>query len=142
MQQADIDARIAATQERVDAKRRVEHGFRAQLYAQAREAVQFAMKHKLRFCHVRATARSIPGRPEIRNWIKAKGGATICYSKPMGSSIITFSLSQCSPKDVYCRATGRINSVDNWQNGNHISLLLPKHVKPSDFLKNYLFNYQ
>lgn len=135
MQQADIDARIAATQDRVDAKRRVENEFRTQLYAQARAAVQFAMKNKLRFCHVRKYL-------EYDDKVKAKGGVTVCYSKPMGSSIITFSLSQCSPKDVYCRATGRVNSVDNWQNGNHISLLLPKHVKPSDFLKNYLFNYQ
>ena len=133
-----IGARIEASKRRVDEKRKVDHERRATLESQAKAAVSFAMKNGLRFSHIRCSYLDfdkVPYKPA------AKGGVTVCYSKPHNSSVITLAITQCSPKDVYCRAAGRINAVANWQNEHKISMLLPKGVKPSDFLKNYLFSY-
>lgn len=129
-----IAARIEATRVRVAAKRAEEQKVRNVFMEAAQAAVRSAMQQKMRFCHIRARAGG-------NGIVAAKGGVTVVYHKPRHSNLVTFAVTQCSPKDVYCRATGRIHAVSNWKDGRRVTLILPKNTKPSVFFKDFLFGY-
>lgn len=131
--EAEIRNRIVESQAKIEARKRRMNNESKIRQEMAKDAVAFSILNKLRFCHIRRT--------HVFDYTEPKGGITVCYSQPRNSSVITFAVSQCSPKDVYCKASGRINSVDQWKMEHHIHLLKPKKMKAADFLRDNVFAY-
>lgn len=97
-----------------------EHFARA---AVVRHTQHLTDRYRLRFVHVRN------GRP--------KGGVTVAYQLPSrkGDAVMRVSVALVHERDSYNKLIGRAHAANNFANGEHISVRVPRNIPASAFLK-------
>jgi hypothetical protein len=93
---------------------------------------EIARRLELHYTHVRPldTKNNCPG---------SKGGATVAWNykyknHSLAKRWIEVSVAICSPKDTYCKRTGRLHAAVNFERQHRIALRVPRDMRPAEFL--------
>lgn len=95
--------------------------------------------HKLRFVHVRSRdwEAERKERDPRKMVLSQTGGVTVAYQLPprKGDRMIRVSCAVVHENDAYCKRIGRWNAAVKFDNGEVISVRVPKNMSPAGFIK-------
>ncbi len=100
------------------------------------EEASMQQRYSLRFAHIRAT------RPDFRKGISVllpKGGATLAFVRTRANGVpgdfVKVAIAHTHKKDAYCRREGRYHAACRFDDGQFITLRIPRATPASSVLK-------